>query len=338
MPDAVQEEEVRAGSRALALFANPLNARVLRAHVEGPKRLSDVQDAIGWSAESTVRAAISNLCEVGALDRQRVGDSARAVATNLSEVGNELLFVAEELETWLARNPAGPIPPDSESAKRAVKALAGGWNSTLVHEIAIHPVTLTELNNAIPEFSYPVLERRISWMRMTGQIEPLRTGGRGTPYVVSDWLRHAIAPIAASGRCERRHMDPLAVPIPDAEVQTGFLLATPLAPLPDHAHGTCLLAAQTGGLAGPPGQSAGNGTVDDLHLAGVTVSVEQGQITSCLTDIETTKPPSWAVGSLDAWFDALIDGNITDLRIGGADPQLALDLVAGLHNALFIDR
>ncbi|HZO05794.1 MAG TPA: winged helix-turn-helix transcriptional regulator, partial [Solirubrobacterales bacterium] len=133
MPDAVQEEEVRAGSRALALFANPLNARVLRAHMEGPRRLSDVQEVIGWSAESTIRAAISNLCEVGALEKQRVGDSARAVATDLSEVGKELLFVADELETWLARNPAGPIAPDSEGAKRAVKALAGGWNSTLVH-------------------------------------------------------------------------------------------------------------------------------------------------------------------------------------------------------------
>lgn len=334
MPDAVQEEEVRAGSRALALFANPLNARVLRAHIDGPRRLSDVQEAIGWSAESTVRAAIANLCETGALERQRVGESSRAVATSLSDIGRELLFVADELEVWLARNPAGPIPPDSEGAKRAIKALAGGWNSTLVHELADHPVTLTELNKAIPEFSYPVLERRISWMKMTGQIEPLETDGRGTPYVVSDWLRHAIAPISASGRCERLHMNPWEVPIPDAEVETGFLLSTPLAPLPDHANGTCLLAAQTGGLAGPPN----NGTVDDLHLAGVTVTVESGQIASCTTDIESTKPPSWAVGTLDAWFDALIDGNITELRIGGADPQLALDLVAGLHIALFIDR
>jgi DNA-binding HxlR family transcriptional regulator len=335
VPDTVQEEEVRAGSRALALFANPINARVLRAHLGGPLRLSDVQDAIGWSAESTVRAAISNLCELGALEKQRLGESSRAVATALNEVGREFIFVADELESWLSRNPAGPIPPDSEGAKRAVKALASGWNSTLVHELANHPVTLTELNKAIPEFSYPVLERRISWMRMTGQIEPRKKEGRGTPYVVTDWLRHAIAPIAASGRCEQRHMDPLEVPIPDAEVETGFLIATPLGPLPDHASGTCLLAAQTGGLAGPTDAVE---TAEDLHLAGVTVEVETGQILSCSPFDPDSRPPTWTVGPLDAWLDAVIDGTITDLRIGGDNPQLALDLVAGLHLALFVDR
>ncbi len=334
MPEAVHEEEVRAGSRALALFVNPLNARILRAHLGGPRRLTDVQEAIGWSAESTLRTAISNLCDVGALERHRISESSRAVATSLSYAGEEMLFVASVVDNWLDRFPAGPIPADSEGAKQAVKALAGGWNSTLIHEIADRPLTLNELNSAIPDFNYPVLERRISWMRMTGQIEQLPAERpRGTPYVVSDWLRHAVAPLAASGRCERRHMDPLEVPIPEAEVETGFLLATPLAPLPDDASGTCLLAAQTGGLAGPAPKAG-----DDPHLAGVTVTAEQGKVVSCVSDISTTKPPSWAVGSLDAWLDALIDGEITELRIGGEDPQLALDFVAGLHHALFPDR
>ena len=37
----------------------------------------------------------------------------------------------------------------------------------------------------------------------------------------------------------------------------------------------------------------------------------------------------------DAWLDAVIDGRIEGLRLGGRYPQLALDLVAGLHLALF---
>lgn len=333
MPDAVQEEELRAGARALSIFENPLQGRVLRAHTDGPKRLTDLQEAVGWAAESTVRATVGNLCDVGALERGR-SDSGRGVLTSLGPLGEELLFVAEELELWLSRCPAGAIPLSGEGAKQAVKALAGGWNSTLVHELANHPLTLNELNSAIPECSYPVLERRISWMRMTGQIEPVQTEGRGTPYAVTEWLRHAIAPISASGRCERRHMDPFEVPIPDAEVESGFLLSVPLAPLPPEASGTCLLAAQTGGLAGP---AEGGGAVEDLHLAGVTVQVSAGEILSCAPGIDA-KPESWAVGSLDAWFDALIDGEISDLRIGGTDPQLGLDLVAGLHFALFTDR
>lgn len=333
MPDAVHEEEVRAGSRALALFVNPLNARILRAHAGEPRRLSDVQDAIGWAAESTLRTAISNLCELGALDRQTLTRSPRAVATSLTHVGQELLDVADVLDDWLARFPAGAIPSDSEGAKQAVKALAGGWNSTLIHEIANRPLTLNELSSAINDFSYPTLERRLSWMRMTGQIEQLPAERpRGAPYVVSDWLRHAVAPLAASGRCERRHMDPLEVPIPEAEVETGFLLATPLAPLPEDASGTCLLAAQTGGLAGPNPSAS-----DDPRMAGVTVTVEHGKVVSCISDI-STKPTTWAVGTLDAWLDTVLDGDIAELRLGGEDPHLALDLAAGLHLALFPDR
>ena len=47
------------------------------------------------------------------------------------------------------------------------------------------------------------------------------------------------------------------------------------------------------------------------------------------------EPGTWAVGFPETWLDAVIDGKIVDLRIGGADPQLALDLVTGLHFALF---
>jgi DNA-binding HxlR family transcriptional regulator len=334
LPEAVHEEEVRAGSRALALFVNPLNSRILRAHRDGPQRLSDVQEAIGWAAESTLRTAISNLCRVGAIEKQQVSNSPRAVATSLSGAGEEMLFVASVLEDWVDRFPGEePIAPGSEGAKQAIKALAGGWNSTLIHEIANRPLTLNELNSAIPELNYPALERRISWMRMTGQVEQLPPERpRGAPYVVSDWLRHAVAPLAASGRCERRHMDPLEVPIPQAEVETGFLLATPLAQLPEDAQGTCMLAAQTGGLAGPTVPAS-----DNPHMAGVTVTVEQGKVISCASDI-SVKPRSWAVGTLDAWLDALIDGEISQLRIGGENPQLSLAFVAGLHHALFPDR
>lgn len=314
----------RAGSRALSLFANPLNADVLRAHLEEPQRLFGVQAAVGPFPESTVRAAISNLCEVGALARENVGESPRAVQTNLTPAGRELLFLADELEVWLAHAPNGPIEPGGEEAKGAIKALAGGWSSTLIRELAGRPVTLSELNDAIPEVSYPQLERRINWMRMTGQIEPRQRDGRGTPYVVTDWLRRAIAPLSVSGRCERRHMEEETLPITEVEVEAAFLMAIPLAQLPPYTAGTCLLAAQAASGQGDP-------------LAGVTVEVGRGEVLSCGSRLAAT-PPTWAVGSPDAWLDAVIDGEIVDLRIGGERPQLALDLVAGLHNALFLDR
>jgi DNA-binding HxlR family transcriptional regulator len=325
---ASNEGEIRAGSRVLSVFENPLNTRILRAHADGPQRLAELQEKIGWSAQTTVRAAVSNLRSLGALTKQTVGKSPYAVATTLNPAGEEMLFVADEVEAWLALSPDGPIAPDGEEAKGAVKALAGGWSSTLMRALANRPFTLTELAGLIPEVSYPALERRVSWMRASGQIEPVEKEGRGTPYVVTDWLRHSIAPLCAAGRCERRHMDDESGPITAVEVETAFLLSTPLAPLPPRAGGTCMLAVQTH----PTEPDA-----KDPGLAGVTVAVRQGQVVSCAPEI-SGEPSTWAVGAPETWLDVVIEGRIDDLRIGGANPQLALDLVSGIHFALFIDR
>lgn len=318
------QEEVRAGSRVLEIFVNPLNVRVLRAHRDDVQRFSEVMTALGWAAESTVRAAILGLCEEGALSRRRLPDGSNAVTTELTDAGRELLFVADILEAWLAHFPAGPISLESEEAKSAIKALAGGWSTKLIRELASHPVTLTELNRAIPDVPYPVLERRVSWMKMTGQIEARERQGRGVPYAATNWLRQAVAPICASSRYERRHLDAATSGAATAsEIESAFLMAVGLTSLPPTAHGTCTLGAQTDRTA-----------EEESRVAGLTVTVERGNVLSSQTELNP-KPKGWVIGSTNAWLDTVIDGRIEDLRLGGSDPQLALDLVAGLHLALF---
>jgi DNA-binding HxlR family transcriptional regulator len=324
---ASSDGEVRAGSRVLSVFENPLNTRILRAHTDGQQRLNELQDKLGFSAQTTVRAALSSLRGIGALTKEKVGGSPYAVATALSPAGEEMLLVADEVEAWLALCPDGPIAPDGEEAKGAVKALAGGWSSTLMRALANRPFTLTELDGLIPGLSYPTLERRLSWMRKTGQIEPVEQEGRGTPYVVTDWLRYAIAPLCAAGRCERRHLAEESAPITNIEVEASFLLAIPLAPLPENVGGSCTLAAQTD-LSEPDEK--------DPRLAGVTVEVARGEVVSCAPKV-SARPETWAVGTPETWLDVVIDGRIEDLRIGGASPQLALALIAGIHLALFGD-
>jgi DNA-binding HxlR family transcriptional regulator len=322
------DEEIRAGSRVLSVFENPLNALILRAHADGPLRLTDLQDKVGWSAQTTVRAAVSGLRGLDALTKIQVGASPYAVATALTPAGEEMLFVADEVEAWLTLCPDGPVPPQSAEAKAAVKALAGGWGSTLMRALANRPFTLTELDSLIPDVSYPALERRMAWMRSTGQIEPVEKDGRGTPYVVTEWLRQAIAPLCAAGRCERRHMASQSGPITAVEVEASFLLALPLVPLPPGLSGACMLAVQTD--PAEPGER-------EPGLAGVTVEVERGEIRSCAPQVRS-EPSTWAVGAPETWLDVVIDGQIDDLRIGGAHPQLALDLATGIHLALFANR
>ncbi len=312
----------------LALFANPLNARILRAHADGPLRLTELHEKISWSAPTTLRAALAHLGEIGALHRPEAGGSRFAVENQLTPAGREMLFVADTVEAWLARAPGGPISPESEAAKGAVKALAGGWSSTLMRRLANSPFTLTELDGLIPDVSYPSLERRIARMRSTGQIEPVEGEGRGTPYIATDWLRHSVAPLCAAGRCERRHLPAKSAPVTKVEVETSFMLAVPLVSLPASANGTTMLAVRT-----EAGESTDGGR-GRMPLAGVIVEVERGKVVSCAARVEQT-PPTWGLGAAETWMNAVIDGDLEPLRFGGARPQLALDLVNGLHFALF---
>ena len=199
--------EARAGGRVLELFESPLHAKVLRAHAAGPCRLSGLREGLGWWPEATVRGALQRLQECDGLVKNRAEGQSNAVETALGPAGPDLLRVAKALEAWLAECPRGPIALESDHAKVAVKALAGGWTSSLMHAVGAGSRTLTELSNQIPEISYPALERRIAWMRATGQIEALPKEPRGTPYIATDWLRRAIAPLAIASRCERRCME-----------------------------------------------------------------------------------------------------------------------------------
>jgi DNA-binding HxlR family transcriptional regulator len=329
-PDAtaLTGEEVRAGSHVLSIFENPLNARILRAHADGPLRFSGLQQRVAWAAQSTLRVAISNLCDLGALTKRPADDSPHALTTALTDAGKEMLFVADELEAWLARCPEGPIDSDGDEAKAAIKAFAGGWSSTLTRALVGGPFTLTEMSAFIPDVSYPALERRISWMRTTGQIEPVVTDRPGTPYVVTDWLRHAVAPICAAGRCERRYMEGESARATSIEVEAAFLLAVPLVRLRPDLRGRCVLAVQV---------ESGEATGGDLRLAGVTVEVAHGEILSCAGGV-SHDPDSWAIGISTTWLDVVLDGRIDDLRIGGANPELGLALATGIHLALFADR
>jgi DNA-binding HxlR family transcriptional regulator len=314
----------RAGARILSMFANPLNTEVLRAHRDGPQRLGNLQERIGWAAEATIRDAIGTLREVGALEKRRAQEARNAVATALTPAGREMLAVPTALEIWLAQCPTGPISIEDEHVKVAVKALAEGWSSTLMRALAIAPHSLTELSALIPDVSYPSLERRIGWMRASGQVTAQPKEARGTPYTPTDWLRRSVAPLCVAGRCERRYLDK-APPITDIEVEAAFLLTLPLVRLPKTARGTCLLASRTDGSDEASGA-----------LAGTTVEVQGGEVASYSREWEG-EPATWAVGTSDVWLDAVIDGQLEDLRIGGATPQLACDLVQGLNLVLFTD-
>jgi DNA-binding HxlR family transcriptional regulator len=319
-----EKPALRAGGYVLSLFAAPLNTAILRALANGPMRLADLRRATGDPPQTTLRGNLASLAEIGALEKRARDGAPTTIENDLTELGLELLFVADLLEEWLAGAPEGLIVLDSERAKRMVKALAGGWESTALRALAARPMALTELDCLIPDFSYPALERRLGMMRSAGLVEVLPgRDGKRTFYAVSDWARRAISPLAAAGRCELRHLGSVAEPVTRIEVEASFLLILPLVELPRAYSGSCLLAVHTG-------------VVEDngRRVTGVHVEVEAGRIVCCVSTLEPG-PRTWALGDVGSWLDAVIDGRDGRLRFGGKDPKLALRLVKGIHSTLF---
>ncbi len=314
----------------ISLCAGPLTAPILRAHAEGPLRLPELREKIGGAAQTTLRGHVGNPRGIGALARHERGGMPYTVENELTETGLAVLAVADALEAWLARAPQGPIALGSEPAKGAIRALIGGWGSTMLRALAARPLSLTELDALIANLSYPAIERRLSAMRAARQVEPLPGQGGGRPYTVTPWVRQAVAPLLVAGCCECRHMAEEAETATQIDVEAAFLLAVPLVTLPGERSGTCLLAVDTS-LA--EAAEADDGEAK-RRLAGVHVGVEDGQMVSCVSKLEQD-PRTWALGTVEAWLDALIDGQLDKLRLGGEDPDLVRALLEGLHASLF---
>jgi len=310
----------RSGAHVLTLLSSPLTCQILKALSKGPRQQSDLRRAAGSPAQTTLRAQLRKLGEIGAIEKRRRNHFPGVVELELSEAGRELLSVTGVIEGWLALAPGEPLQPGGSAAKAAIKALVEGWSTTMLRALAAKPLTLTELDGVIASLNYPSLERRLSAMRLAGMIVALPGNSRGTPYGVTDWARQAVGPLAAAAQWERRYLPETTAPIGKVDTEAVFLLAVPLLRLPEEVSGSCRMAAE---ISNGKGRS----------LAGVLVEGQEGRISSCTTRLEG-HPDAWASGSTAAWLGAVIESDHGRLEMGG-DCALARGLVEGLHESLF---
>jgi DNA-binding HxlR family transcriptional regulator len=280
-------------------------------------RLGEILKELGGPSQTTLRGRLTDLVALGAVAKQG-GGMPYSVENELTETGRDLLQVVDSIERWLAHAPEGPIPLGSVAAKGAIKALAGGWESTMLRAFAARPLSLTQLDRLIGALSYPALERRLGALRATGLVEAVPAGAR-TPYRISHWGREAMGPLVAAARFERLHMPDLTAPLAPIDVETTFLLATPIADLHPGVDGTCQLAAQIDGR--------------QSRLAGVNIAVDRGKVVECVAKLEP-KPHTWAHGDTHVWLDAMVRCDYGDLHVNG-DEELVNDLVEALHRALY---
>lgn len=312
---------MRAGGFALSLLAVPLNVGVLRALEEESLCLDDLRRAAGAPPQTTMRGNLRTLTELGILERRSQNRFPGSVEYDLAPAGVDLLRVSRVLEDWLGRSPEGSLRLGSPAAKNAIKALIEGWSTGIVRGLAARPFSLTEISRLIAGVSYPSLERRLTAMRLAGQLELGAGSRRGTPYVVTDWLRRASAPLTAAALWERKRASGSTSRLIRIDAEAGFLLMVPLLTLPSDVSGSCRLTMELGQAGG------------ELQLGGVQIEVDEGRIVSCVARLGGGVDGR-ASGTGRAWLRALVEGETDELHFGGAR-GLGTQLVEGLHSALF---
>jgi hypothetical protein len=227
-------------------------------------------------------------------------------------------FTARTLERWLNACPSGPLTLGEDSGP-ALSALLGGWSSTVVHALAARPLSVAAATEAVGTLGEDLVGERIAAMDDAGLLEALPARDGGQRYAVTEWLRLAIAPLAAAARIELRHLRDEATPIAPLDIEAAFRLTLPLVTLSEELSASCRLIVPVPGR--PP------------QLAGVSVLVEHGTVTQISPDLEL-QSESFAAGSPGDWIDTLVDPAAAKLDAGG-DSQVLQGLIMGLHERLF---
>jgi DNA-binding HxlR family transcriptional regulator len=310
----------RPGAETLELLADPLNTTILGELSESPKRLAELRHRIDAAPQTTVRARLKGLEEAELVTLQPREGSAQVVEWTLTDTGRDLLVVMDAVERWLQTSPDGPLGLGSNAAKMAVKALVDSWSSTILCLLAAGPMSLTELAECVSGISYPSLERRLSAMRLVGQLQAASPNRRkGTPYEVTDWVRQGVGPLAATMRWEYAHRQDRTVPLSRSDTEAGFLLALPLLRVEGDLSGTCQLGVEV--------------EDDEGRHCGATASVERGRVVFCSAGLENDGD-SWATGSASEWAYAMLEASTNPLELHG-NRRLARGLVEALNGTLF---
>jgi DNA-binding HxlR family transcriptional regulator len=296
---------LRSGTTALSLLSAPLNVHVLTALEDQELALLDLSRMVGHPPATTMRSYLRTLADLGVVARRQESGFPGTVAYSLAQPGEQFLRVAGAVQNWLNESPNGPAALGEPAAKSAIKALAEGWNASIVRVLAARPLALTELAKLITSISYPTLERRLAAMRRAGQLRARRDdrASRGTPYEVTPWLCRAIAPLAMAVAWERESAAARFKSMSRIDIEALFLLALPLLALPDEASGRCRLAVEMRSDPQP-------------EYAGAVVTIESGRPVSWTSRLEGDSD-AWVSGSASSWLSWMNGRCESPLELGG---------------------
>jgi DNA-binding HxlR family transcriptional regulator len=197
------------------------------------------------------------------------------------------------------------------------------WESGFVERLSHSPQTLTELAGGPHGLTFHQVTRRIRMFSDIGLVVASSSTGRGRHYELTDHSRRRMALVAALGRWRHRYIhtgEPTG--LTGSEMATVIRAALPLILLPEFSGMSINLGVASGM------DKYGHRTVEGLQgLVG-----SGGAIRSDLADRPDMNGS--AVGTVNTWLSAILDGNRGRMRSGG-DLSLVDTCLTQIHGVLW---
>jgi len=302
------------------MLGSGANGPILMALGPRALRTKKLTEKVPTYAPRTIYRHARTLCNLGLVDREEVAGVPSTVIHSLSPAGRDLYRLVEAYAT--ASLPWVTGPGSGDGLWTVCGLLGDMWTHEWFEELSHGGRSATELSETTSGMTFHQVSRRTHQLLSWSLLHESAVKGQRKRFQLSDQSRHAMALMAGLGRWREQHVErEVDGDLTVDEMATVLRASLPLVQLPEHQNRSLKL-----GIAGTTGLERQRGS------AILNVHASAGGALRCVK--EKASEDAWAMGTVDTWFAALMDGEQGRMRVGG-DLVLVGDCLARLHDLLW---
>jgi DNA-binding HxlR family transcriptional regulator len=304
----------------LKLLGNGANGPILMALGPRSLRTKKLTEKVPTYAPRTVYRHARKLAELGLVDREEVAGVPSTVVHSLSPAGRDLYRLIDAYAT--ASIPWVKGPGSGDGIWTVCGLLGEMWTCGWIEELGHGGRSATDLAEATAAMTFHQVSRRTHQLMSWSLLYESTARGHRKRYQLSDQTRHAMALMAGLGRWRQQHVEgEVDGGLTVGEMRTVLRASLPLLEIPEHVEQSIRF-----GVVGTTGLDGQRGS------ATLTAHVSASGAVRCVK--AKAAEDAWAIGTVDTWFAALIDGTRKQMRVGG-DEEFVDDCLKRLHDLLW---
>jgi DNA-binding HxlR family transcriptional regulator len=286
----------------------------------GPRslRTKKLTERVPTFAPRTVYRHARQLASLGLIDREEVAGVPSTVIHSLSPAGRDLYRLLDGYEKLSPKWASAPARGDGLWSLCGL--LGEMWGYGWIDELSQTGRSATDLAEATAAMTFHQTSRRTHQMLSWGLLHENVVRGTRRRFHLSDQARHGMFLVAGLGRWRQDHVDGGHTGLTAPEMATILRTSLHLLNLPDRPSSTVKL-----GIVGATGNDGANGS------EALTAHVSENGLVRNVKD--RMADDGWALGTVDTWLAALLDGNRGKMRVGG-DQDLVEHFLKQMHAVL----